>query len=89
MANRIADIRELSGDQLMLLQKDDIEFTGLPAAFKLDAGDQESIKFLVVCPKCSHASKSARLVPGQEGSVPEMPCRFYGGLGRAGGELMC
>src|SRR4029078_11676966 len=36
MANRIADIRELSSDQLMLLESEDIEFSGLSADFKLD-----------------------------------------------------
>ena len=42
MANRIADIRELSADQLMLLETDDIEFSGLPAEFKLDPKELEA-----------------------------------------------
>src|SRR3954451_23680691 len=45
MANRIADIRELSADQLMLLEADDIEFSGLPAGFKLDAKELEITRF--------------------------------------------
>ena len=59
MANRIADIRELSSDQLMLLETDDIEFSGLPAGFKLDPKELESFRFHVVCPNCSHTSIKA------------------------------
>lgn len=83
MANRIADIRELSGDQLMLLEKDDIEFTGLPADFKLDASDQESTKFLVVCPKCSHASKAPGSFLGKKVRCPKCHADFLADWGEA------
>jgi SpoVK/Ycf46/Vps4 family AAA+-type ATPase len=57
MANRIADIAELSQDQLMLLEAGDIEFSGLPpdACLEIDA---TKARFQVACPKCGHGSKA-------------------------------
>ena len=58
MANRIADVPEISTDQLMLLEPDDIEFSGLPDDSKLDLMDEERWRFRVLCPNCSHESKA-------------------------------
>ncbi len=81
MANRIADLREISGDQLMLLEKDDIEFTGLPAGLKLDASDDGPTKFLVVCPKCSHASKAHGSFLGKKVRCPKCHADFVADWG--------
>jgi hypothetical protein len=55
MANRIADIAELSQEQLMLLEAEDVEFIDLSPDISLDAGDKE-VRFQVACPACGHAS---------------------------------
>jgi SpoVK/Ycf46/Vps4 family AAA+-type ATPase len=56
MANRIADMREISQEALMLLKAADVEFADLPAEASLDAGD--NCRFNVTCPECSHISKA-------------------------------
>ncbi len=71
MANRIADLPEISPEQLMLLETDDIEFTGLPPAFQLDAGDDGPWRFQVTCPKCGHASKSRGSFLGKKVRCPK------------------
>ena len=54
MANRIAEIAELSVEQLTTLEPEDIEFANVPAeAFDpLDA--PETIRFRMSCPECQH-----------------------------------
>jgi hypothetical protein len=56
MANRIADVREISQQALMLLEAADVEFADLPADFALEADD--NVRFNVTCPECSHISKA-------------------------------
>jgi SpoVK/Ycf46/Vps4 family AAA+-type ATPase len=56
MANRIADMREISQEALMLLDAADVEFDDLPADVKLDADDD--CRFNVSCPECSQISKA-------------------------------
>jgi hypothetical protein len=69
MANRIADIRELSPKELMLLDAADIEFSGLPAgrvpSGSLDADDSRC-RFRVPCPGCGHISKARGSFLGQK-----------------------
>jgi hypothetical protein len=81
MANRIADIRELSADQLMLLETDDIEFSGLPAGLKLNAEDGESLRFQVLCPNCSHASKARGSFLGKKVRCPKCEHNFVADWG--------
>jgi SpoVK/Ycf46/Vps4 family AAA+-type ATPase len=57
MANRVADIAELSQAQLMQLEAADIEFRELPADFSLDTGTDQ-LRFQVACPSCGHTSKA-------------------------------
>jgi hypothetical protein len=57
MANRIADIAELSQEQLMLLEHADIEFSGLPTDISL-AGSAKDLRFQIACPACGHTSKA-------------------------------
>jgi hypothetical protein len=56
MANRIADLPEISQEALMLLDAADVEFDDLPADVKLEA--DEDCRFNVACPDCSHISKA-------------------------------
>ena len=81
MANRIADIRELSSDQLMLLEPDDIEFSGLPAGFKLDPKELETSRFRVVCPNCSHANKARGAFLGKKVRCPKCEHDFVADWG--------
>jgi tellurite resistance protein len=71
MANRIADLRQITPEQLMLLEADDIEFTGLPPGFKLEVGDDGPWRFLVKCPNCGHASKSRGSFLGKKVRCPK------------------
>jgi hypothetical protein len=70
MANRIAEIRELSADQLTLLESTDIEFEALPADFPLDADDTGPWRFRIACPQCSHESKARGSLLGQKVRCP-------------------
>src|SRR6476660_2676722 len=81
MANRIADIRELSADQLMLLETDDIEFSGLPAELKLDPKELEAYRFHVVCPNCSHTNKARGAFLGKKVRCPKCEHDFVADWG--------
>ena len=81
MANRIADIRELSSDQLMLLEKDDIEFSGLPAGFKFDPSELETARFSVICPNCSHTNKARGAFLGKKVRCPKCEHDFVADWG--------
>jgi uncharacterized tellurite resistance protein B-like protein len=76
MANRIADIRELSENQLVLLETDDIEITGCPAGVNIPSVDDDKLRFRVTCPKCSHASKSRGAYLGKKVSCPKCKAEF-------------
>jgi uncharacterized tellurite resistance protein B-like protein len=76
MANRIADIRELTDDQLVLLEMDDIEITGQPAGVTIPSADDDKLRFRVACPKCSHASKSRGSYLGKKVSCPKCKAEF-------------
>jgi hypothetical protein len=71
MANRIADIRELSQDELMRLDTADIEFQNLPADFKFDVADDGPWRFRVDCPSCKQSTKSRGSFLGQKVRCPK------------------
>jgi SpoVK/Ycf46/Vps4 family AAA+-type ATPase len=56
MANRIADMREISQEALMLLDAADVTFAELPTETAVEA--DENLRFNVTCPECSHISKA-------------------------------
>ena len=61
MANRIAGIRELSAEQLMLLEADDVEFKDLPTGTELDPSDEGPWRFRVLCPRAhTRANRAGR-----------------------------
>jgi uncharacterized tellurite resistance protein B-like protein len=72
MANRIADIAELSQDQLMLLEAADVEFQNLPADWLSEYADREP-KFRIACPGCEHTSEAPGKFLGQKVRCPK--CR--------------
>jgi SpoVK/Ycf46/Vps4 family AAA+-type ATPase len=81
MANRIANIRELSADELMLFQAEDIEFKDLPAGTKLEYGDDGPWRFRLVCPACKHGSKSRGSYLGKKVRCPKCQHDFQADWG--------
>jgi SpoVK/Ycf46/Vps4 family AAA+-type ATPase len=71
MANRIADIRELSHEQLMRLEAADIEFENLPAGCPLVTSDDGPWRFQVACPGCKHQTKARPSFLGQKVRCPK------------------
>ncbi len=71
MANRIADIRELSQDQLMQLDAADIEFDGLANDHRLDTNDDGPWRFQVRCPGCKHLTKARGTYLGRKVRCPK------------------
>lgn len=71
MANRIAEVADLSVEQLSLLEPQDIEFKNVPAsAFDLLA-DEESLRFHIRCCKCSHGSEIGLAYLGRKLRCPK------------------
>jgi SpoVK/Ycf46/Vps4 family AAA+-type ATPase len=81
MANRIADIRELSAEQLMLLESEDVEFKELPKGMMLETADDGPWRFRVVCPECGHTSKSRGSYLGQKVRCPKCEHDFVADWG--------
>jgi SpoVK/Ycf46/Vps4 family AAA+-type ATPase len=81
MANRIAEIRELSADELMRLTADDIEFCELPAESQLDYSDDGPWRFRLVCPKCAQSSKSRGSYLGKKVQCPKCQAEFVAAWG--------
>jgi SpoVK/Ycf46/Vps4 family AAA+-type ATPase len=71
MANRIADVRDLSHDELVRLDVADIEFQNLPAEVKLEAADNGPWRFQVICPGCKADFKSRGSYLGQKVRCPK------------------
>jgi SpoVK/Ycf46/Vps4 family AAA+-type ATPase len=71
MANRIADIRDLSQDELMRLDAADVEFDNLPADFNLDTFDDGPWRFRITCPGCKATTKSRGSFLGQKVRCPK------------------
>jgi SpoVK/Ycf46/Vps4 family AAA+-type ATPase len=66
LANRVAEVRELSQSQLMLLEMEDIVFEGLPPETALDSSDDGPWRFRVICPGCKHSTKARGSFLGQQ-----------------------
>lgn len=52
MANRIADIADLSIEQLTTLEPEDIEFKKVPSEIFDDLAADDTLRFHIECPKC-------------------------------------
>jgi len=51
-ANRIAEIADLSVEQLTMLEPEDIEFKKVPTEVLSDLGTNEGLRFHIQCPEC-------------------------------------
>jgi hypothetical protein len=76
MANRIADIRELSQDELTLLVGEDLEFRDLPAGTSLDHTDEGPWRFRITCPACAHVNNARGSFLGQKVRCPKCQQNF-------------
>jgi SpoVK/Ycf46/Vps4 family AAA+-type ATPase len=81
MANRIAEVRELTAEQLMLLEADDIEFAGLPADSILTWADDGPWRFQVSCPECCQPSKARGSFLGKQVRCPKCDHDFLADWG--------
>ena len=73
MANRLAEIAELSEEQLVELQGSDIEFEDVPAEVFAEV---EELRVHLVCPKCQHAKDVKSEYLGQEVKCPKCKEKF-------------
>jgi len=55
MANRIAEIADLSVEQLTMLEADDIEFKKVPSEVFDGLAENESLRFHIDCPECDYS----------------------------------
>jgi hypothetical protein len=76
MANRIADIRDLSHEELMRLEPADLEFANLPAGFHATMADDGPWRFEVCCPGCEAKFKSRGSLLGQKVRCPKCQREF-------------
>lgn len=76
MANRIADIGELTPEQLMRIEADDIEFTCVAASAVQRFGDDGPWRFKLKCPKCTHESKAPGSFLGKKVRCPKCRADF-------------
>jgi Holliday junction resolvasome RuvABC ATP-dependent DNA helicase subunit len=76
MANRIADIAELSQEQLMRLEADDIHFENLSQELVGSAIDDTCWRFTVACPGCKQESKARGSLLGQKVRCPKCQQHF-------------
>jgi len=76
MANRIAEIADLSIEQLMLLAPEDIEFADAPDQIFADLADSETLRFRICCPSCTHGKDAPLRYLGQQVRCPKCEHRF-------------
>ncbi len=78
MANRIAEIAELSIEQLTMLEAQDIEFDKVPAErFE----NLESLRFVIICPGCEHGNDVPKKYLGQRVRCPKCKRHFKANWG--------
>ena len=70
LANRIADIRQLDQEQLMLLEEADVEFQDLPAEW-LKTFEGREPRFRVACSGCGFTSEAPGKYLGQKVRCPK------------------
>ena len=76
MANRIADIAELSVEQLTVLEPQDIEFKDVPVEIFVDLVEEGPLRFHIVCVKCSHGKDVPIKFLGQQVRCPKCEHNF-------------
>ncbi|MCG8448475.1 MAG: AAA family ATPase [Pirellulales bacterium] len=83
MANRIAEISELSVEQLTMLEATDIEFRKVPAEVLKNLAEEGSLRFHIECPKCDFAKDVAQDFLGRRVRCPKCEndfCADWGSL---------
>jgi AAA+ superfamily predicted ATPase len=81
MANRIAEIAELSVEQLTMLEPQDIEFKDVPAEVFADVIDNGPLRFHIECPKCEHGKDVPTKFLGQKVRCPKCENDFIAAWG--------
>ena len=78
MANRIAEIAELSLEQLTMLEAQDIEFKEVPTE---RFANLESLRFVITCPECEHGNDVPKKYLGQNVRCPKCQSDFEASWG--------
>jgi SpoVK/Ycf46/Vps4 family AAA+-type ATPase len=81
MANRIADIRDLTQDELVRLAPADVEFATVSADFNRDVPDDGPWRFQVSCPNCKAMTRSRGSFLGQKVRCPKCQHDFVADWG--------
>ncbi|NOY42598.1 MAG: AAA family ATPase [Planctomycetes bacterium] len=76
MANRIAEIADLSVEQLVLLTPEDIEFTDVPEEVFANLASNETLRFRICCPSCTHGKDAPQRFLGQQVRCPKCEHSF-------------
>jgi len=88
MANRIADIAELTQEQLMRLEADDVHIEGVPAELLASACDDARWRFRTACPGCAHESKARGSFLGKKVRCPKCEHDFLADWGAVEEKLL-
>jgi len=76
MANRIAEIADLSIQQLTMLEPEDIEFRKVPAERFEELSGNDSLRFHISCPECEHGKDAPQKYLGQRVRCPKCEHNF-------------
>ncbi len=81
MANRIAEIAELSVEQLTLLEPQDIEFKEVPLEAFVEVTEESALRFHIECPACKHGKDVPTKFLGQHVRCPKCEHNFVSAWG--------
>jgi AAA+ superfamily predicted ATPase len=81
MANRIAEIAELSVEQLTMLEPQDIEFKDVPLESFAEATEDGPLRFHIECSKCQHGKDVPTKYLGQQVRCPKCENNFVAAWG--------
>jgi len=76
MANRIAEIAELSIEQLTTLKPEDIEFRKVPPEIFEKLSETDLLRFHIGCPECEHGKDVPQRYLGQRVRCPKCEHHF-------------
>jgi SpoVK/Ycf46/Vps4 family AAA+-type ATPase len=76
MANRIAEIADLSVEQLSMLEPQDVEFKDVPLEVFVNVTDDSDLRFLIECPACQHGKDAPTKFLGQRVRCPKCEHNF-------------
>ncbi len=76
MANRIAEIAELSVEQLSMLEPQDVEFKDVPLEVFVNVTEESDLRFHIECPACKHGKDAPTKFLGQKVRCPKCEHNF-------------